>query len=181
MSDLFLFRFLIVYLFLFLFHQIRKMIEASDSGKCAFSNCLHLGELGCVVDGKWERYPFYLQLLDEIRIREEFQLRTFGTKREGDVRFVNKSVNLLRAAYVRQAHDCSFSSQTSMSRFVTLISSLQHDLCTGRFKMGQMGVQQAEPRLELKKHRRQSRKSMNQSIMNELDDDVDDDDDESFA
>lgn len=40
--------------------------------------------------------------------------------------------------------------------------------------MGQMGVQQAEPRLELKKHRRQSRKSVNQSIMNELEDDDND-------
>uniref|UniRef100_A0A7N0VJ60 Uncharacterized protein n=1 Tax=Kalanchoe fedtschenkoi TaxID=63787 RepID=A0A7N0VJ60_KALFE len=116
------------------FPEIRKMIDASQSGKCSFSNCLHLGELGCVVDPKWERYPYYLQLLDEIRIREEFQLRTFGTKREGDV----------------------------------------------RYKMGEMGVQQAEPRLELKKHRRQSRKRINQSIMEDLDDD-DDDVDESIA
>ena len=38
--------------------------------------------------GDWERYPYYFQLLDEIRIRKEFQLRTFGTKREGDVRYV---------------------------------------------------------------------------------------------
>jgi ribosome biogenesis GTPase len=40
------------------------------------------------VKADWERYPYYFQLLDEIRIREEFQLRTFGTKREGDVRYV---------------------------------------------------------------------------------------------
>lgn len=86
----------------FLFHQIKKMIETSHSGKCAFSNCLHLGELGCVVDAKWERYPYYLQLLDEIRIREEFQLRTFGTKREGDVRQVHISVNMYLDAYVRK-------------------------------------------------------------------------------
>lgn len=38
-----------------------------------------------------------------------------------------------------------------------------------------MGVKQAEPRLEPKKHRRQSRKRMNQSILDELDD-LDDDD-----
>lgn len=37
-----------------------------------------------------------------------------------------------------------------------------------------MGVQQAEPRLELKKHRRQSRKRVNQSILDELDE-LDDD------
>lgn len=41
--------------------------------------------------------------------------------------------------------------------------------------MGDMGVQQAEPRLELKKHRRQSRKRMNQSILDDLDE-LDDDD-----
>lgn len=37
-----------------------------------------------------------------------------------------------------------------------------------------MGAQQAEPRLELKKHRRQSRKRVNQSILDELDEDEDD-------
>lgn len=41
--------------------------------------------------------------------------------------------------------------------------------------MGDKGVQQAEPRLELKKHRRVSRKSMNQSLLDELDE-LDDDD-----
>lgn len=41
--------------------------------------------------------------------------------------------------------------------------------------MGDKGVQQAEPRLEPKKHRRQSRKRLNQSILDELDE-LDDDD-----
>lgn len=72
--------------------QIRKMLSANESGKCAFNNCLHLGEPGCIVKGDWERYSFYFQLLDEIRIREEFQLRTFGTKREGDVRYDEQCV-----------------------------------------------------------------------------------------
>ncbi|OVA09509.1 Ribosome biogenesis GTPase RsgA [Macleaya cordata] len=111
-----------------LFPEIRKMIRASEPTKCSFNDCLHLGEPGCVVKGDWERYPYYLQLLDEIKVREEFQLRTIGTKREGDV----------------------------------------------RYKVGDMGVKQAEPRLELKKHRRQSRKRINQSILDELDD-LDDD------
>ncbi|KAK7825364.1 small ribosomal subunit biogenesis gtpase rsga 1 [Quercus suber] len=109
--------------------QIRKMLIDNEPTKCSFNNCLHLGEPGCVVKGDWERYPYYFQLLDEIRIREEFQLRTFGTKREGDV----------------------------------------------RFKVGEMGVKQAEPRLEPKKHRRKSRKSINQSILDGLDE-LDDDD-----
>lgn len=33
-----------------------------------------------------------------------------------------------------------------------------------------MGIKQAEPRLEPKKHRRQSRKRLNQSVLNELND-----------
>ncbi|KAK9267144.1 hypothetical protein L1049_009563 [Liquidambar formosana] len=111
------------------FPETRKMLKASEPAKCSFNDCLHLGEPGCIVKGDWERYAYYLQLLDEIKIREEFQLRTYGTKKEGDV----------------------------------------------RYKIGNMGVPQAEPRLELKKHRRQSRKRMNQSILDELDD-LDDDD-----
>lgn len=43
-----------------------------------------------------------------------------------------------------------------------------------------MGAQQAEPRLELKKHRRQSRKRVNQSILNELDGLEDEDEDDSL-
>lgn len=107
------------------FPEIRKLLGGNESAKCSFNNCLHLGEPGCIVKGDWERYSFYFQLLDEIRIREEFQLRTFGTKRESDV----------------------------------------------RLKTGDMGSQQAEPRLVLKKHRRQSRKKTNQSILDDLDDD----------
>ncbi|KAJ6747706.1 SMALL RIBOSOMAL SUBUNIT BIOGENESIS GTPASE RSGA 1 MITOCHONDRIAL-RELATED [Salix koriyanagi] len=112
------------------FPEIRKMLGDNEPATCAFNDCLHVGEPGCIVKGDWERYPLYFQLLDEIRIREEFQLRTFGTKREDDV----------------------------------------------RYKVGDMGVKQAEPRLEPKKHRRQSRKRINQSILdelNELDDDED--------
>lgn len=69
------------------FPEVRKILKDSEPAKCAFNDCLHLGEPGCVVKGDWERYPYYLQLLDEIKIREEFQLRTIGTKREGDVRY----------------------------------------------------------------------------------------------
>ncbi|KAF3442554.1 hypothetical protein FNV43_RR16470 [Rhamnella rubrinervis] len=116
------------------FPEIRKMLSASEPAKCSFNDCLHLGEPGCIIKGDWERYSYYFQLLDEIRIREEFQLRTFGTKKEGDV----------------------------------------------RYKVGDKGVQQAEPRLEPKKHRRQSRKQINQSIMDELDE-LDDDNGDNLA
>ncbi|CAA6664065.1 unnamed protein product [Spirodela intermedia] len=104
------------------FPEIRQMLSASEPSGCAFNDCLHVGEPGCVVKGDWERYPYYLQLLDEIKIREEIQLRTLGTKRESDV----------------------------------------------RYKVTEMGVRHAEPRLQPKKHRRVSRKRINQSILDEL-------------
>ncbi|CAA0824514.1 Minichromosome maintenance (MCM2/3/5) family protein [Striga hermonthica] len=117
------------------FPEIQKMLKDSAPEKCSFSNCLHLGEPGCIVKGDWERYAFYLQFLDEIKVREEFQMRTVGTKRESGV----------------------------------------------RIKVGEMGVKRVEPRLETKKHRRQSRKRINQSILDELDELYDDDDEEEIA
>ncbi|XP_026402569.1 small ribosomal subunit biogenesis GTPase RsgA 1, mitochondrial-like isoform X2 [Papaver somniferum] len=71
-----------------LFPEIRKMIGDSGPTTCSFNDCLHVGERGCVVTADWERYPYYLQLLDEIKTREEFQKRTIGTKRESDVSLI---------------------------------------------------------------------------------------------
>lgn len=39
---------------------------------------------------------------------------------------------------------------------------------------------QAEPRLQPKKHRRTSRKKMNQSFLDDLEEELEDDEDESF-
>ena len=69
------------------------MLKDMEPTKCSFSDSLHLGEPGCIVSGDWERYAYYLQLLDEIKIREQFQLRTIGTKKEGDVRYVESICN----------------------------------------------------------------------------------------
>lgn len=57
-----------------------------EGGQCLFNDCSHIGVEGCAVRGNWERYPYYLQLLDEIRIEEESQLKKYGTKREGNAR-----------------------------------------------------------------------------------------------
>lgn len=110
------------------FPEIQKILSDNYPETCSFNDCLHLSDFGCIVNGDWERFPYYFQLHDEIKIREEYQLRTLGTKREGDV----------------------------------------------RYKVGDSGVKQAEPRLEPKKHRRQSRKKINQSVLHELDE-LDDD------
>lgn len=67
--------------------QIQKILSDSYPETCSFNDCLHLGDQGCIVKGDWERFPHYFQLHDEIKIREGYQLRTLGTKREGDVRY----------------------------------------------------------------------------------------------
>lgn len=36
-----------------------------DKASCQFSNCLHRDEPNCVVRGDWERYEYYLDLLEE--------------------------------------------------------------------------------------------------------------------
>jgi ribosome biogenesis GTPase len=35
------------------------------TGSCQFSNCLHRDEPNCAVQGDWERYEYYLVLLEE--------------------------------------------------------------------------------------------------------------------
>lgn len=85
-----------------------------EGGKCKYKDCSHLGVQGCAVTGGWERYDYFLQLLDEIKIDEECQLKKYGTKREGGV-------------------SCH---------------------------MGEKGVEQAKPRIDPKKYRRESRKTM---------------------
>ncbi|KAF2292879.1 hypothetical protein GH714_029570 [Hevea brasiliensis] len=147
------------------FPEIRKMLSATGPAKCTFSDCLHLGEPGCIVKGDWERYSFYFQLLDEIRIREEFQLRTYGTKKEADRKMVSATLEQKLANAI--AIDSVEGVRTLGTNSFVLMFCL--------YKVGDMGVQQAEPRLEPKKHRRQSRKRINQSILDELDE-LDDDD-----
>nr|XP_043629794.1 small ribosomal subunit biogenesis GTPase RsgA 1, mitochondrial-like [Erigeron canadensis] len=49
-----------------------------------------------------------------------------------------------------------------------------------RYKAGDMGIMQAEPRLQPKKHRRTSRKKMNQSFLDDVEAELEYDEDESF-
>ncbi|KAL9310968.1 putative ribosome biogenesis GTPase RsgA, P-loop containing nucleoside triphosphate hydrolase [Arabidopsis thaliana] len=77
------------------FPEIRKMVEG---GKCKYKDCSHLGVQGCAVTGGWERYDYFLQLLDEIKIDEECQLKKYGTKREGGVRYF--SILLKQTAFI---------------------------------------------------------------------------------
>ncbi|CAK7340340.1 unnamed protein product [Dovyalis caffra] len=176
------------------FPEIRQMLIDNEPAKCAFNDCLHVGEPGCIVKGDWERYPLYFQLLDEIRIREEFQLRTFGTKREDDVRTITyerrkiaglasfATWTLMRKEKIMTMGITEIIESESGIGFPKVItknlpySSHVSSVPFQVYKVGDMGVRQAEPRLEPKKHRRQSRKRINQSILdelNELDEDED--------
>ncbi|NCJ05694.1 small ribosomal subunit biogenesis GTPase RsgA [Synechococcales cyanobacterium C] len=44
------------------FPEIRQRLQ---QGQCQFKDCLHRDEPHCMVRGSWERYPYYLTLLEE--------------------------------------------------------------------------------------------------------------------
>jgi ribosome biogenesis GTPase len=50
------------------FPEIRARFEHKS---CQFSDCLHRDEPNCVVRGEWERYEYYLILLEEVIARQE--------------------------------------------------------------------------------------------------------------
>lgn len=50
------------------FPEVLKQLE---KGTCQFQDCLHRNEPNCVVRGDWERYPHYLQFLEEAIFRQE--------------------------------------------------------------------------------------------------------------
>lgn len=50
------------------FPEIRQRLADQS---CQFSNCLHRDEPGCAVRGDWERYDYYLALLDEVLTQQQ--------------------------------------------------------------------------------------------------------------
>lgn len=44
------------------FPEVRQHLAIAS---CQFSDCLHRNEPGCVVRGEWERYQYYLDMLEE--------------------------------------------------------------------------------------------------------------------
>ncbi|KAL2611323.1 hypothetical protein R1flu_023015 [Riccia fluitans] len=86
-----------------LFPEVRRRLEDSEDGGCAFPNCMHLGEPYCAVGDSWERYPHYTDLLEEIRTREKVQKKILGTKRESDMRVKKMGAEGVRKAEPRLA------------------------------------------------------------------------------
>jgi ribosome biogenesis GTPase len=50
------------------FPEIRQRLT---NQRCQFKDCLHRDEPGCAVDHDWDRYDFYLALLDELIAQQE--------------------------------------------------------------------------------------------------------------
>jgi ribosome biogenesis GTPase len=50
------------------FPEIRRQLT---NRRCQFNDCLHRDEPGCAVDHNWDRYDFYLILLDELIAQQE--------------------------------------------------------------------------------------------------------------
>jgi len=74
-----------------LFPEIRRRLAIEA---CHYGDCLHRNEPDCAVRGDWERYPFYLELLDEAIAYEAARERnrqpetTFKRKTDRDGREV---------------------------------------------------------------------------------------------
>lgn len=73
------------------FPEIRERISklgGDESIRCAFKNCRHISEPGCVVRGEWDRYSMYVDLLLELESLEQLQTKRAVAKkrREGNVR-----------------------------------------------------------------------------------------------
>ena len=69
------------------FPEVRAALAAAGDATCAFANCTHRDEPGCVARGEppWERYALYRELFEELATREAAAARTAG-KRESGVR-----------------------------------------------------------------------------------------------
>ncbi|XP_076911793.1 small ribosomal subunit biogenesis GTPase RsgA 1, mitochondrial-like [Bidens hawaiensis] len=115
---------------------VRKILSNNELSRCAFSNCLHIEEPGCVVKLVW--------CVEE------------------------------PACCLEEPAWCLVEPKCKRYKHYSIC------LKRSKFKMGDMGIKQAEPRLDPKKHRRQSRKTTNQSILNDLENELEDDDDESY-
>lgn len=72
------------------FPEVRAALQQDT---CAFSNCQHMSEPGCVVRGDWERYELYIDLHAEMRlVQDEASKRADAKKkREGAVRFKTRA------------------------------------------------------------------------------------------
>jgi len=67
-----------------LFPDLRRRLQGRS---CRYSNCLHLGDPGCVVGQDWDRYPLYRQCLEEIQARATAPVARSdeaGVRRRGD-------------------------------------------------------------------------------------------------
>ncbi|MDB9524499.1 small ribosomal subunit biogenesis GTPase RsgA [Oscillatoria sp. CS-180] len=95
------------------FPEIRDRLQHNA---CQFTDCLHRGEPGCAVSDDWERYPDYLELLNDC---------------------INQTQSVNDSADPDEAF---------------------------KIKITNEGQVQREPRLQLKKHRRVSRRSRKQSL-----------------
>ena len=78
--------------------RIAKQEQDDDTKTCAFKNCKHLHEPGCIVRGDWERYSLYSEIYSELETIEQIQAKRAMTKRrrEGTVRHKKAAGGVLR-------------------------------------------------------------------------------------
>lgn len=65
-----------------------EAVQRLQMASCQFSDCLHRDEPNCAVRGDWERYNHYLDLLDEVIVRQDV-LERLGNE-EGNLKLKSK-------------------------------------------------------------------------------------------
>jgi ribosome biogenesis GTPase len=80
------------------FPEIVQRLQ-EGGGKCAFKNCAHIHEPGCLVRGEWERYPMYVDMYDQVKLQESQALKTGSNKesRQGDSKKKSKQGGKVKA------------------------------------------------------------------------------------
>ncbi len=70
--------------------------------RCAFGNCRHLDEPGCVIRGDWERYEYYVSLRAELQERFDLEKKRAASKkrRQGTVRYVGRVCGLRMGVHI---------------------------------------------------------------------------------
>lgn len=79
-------------------------IQMFEEQRCAFGNCRHLDEPGCVVRGDWERYEYYVSLRAELQERFDLEKKRAASKkrRQGTVRYGLKGAQAYAQAWPKK-------------------------------------------------------------------------------
>lgn len=153
------------------FPEVAAAQAEAPLGRCAFADCQHLADQGCVVrEAGWARYPIYEELHAELKLLDQAASERSESKRrrEGTVRYKSRAGGeqvrdgrqgreegtRVHGFHAWHREPCA---ESGACACVGCTNDGQH-ACAGA------GMQGAEARLVTKSHRRISRRSVNQRL-----------------